>query len=95
MVCQHRIKLESRRLRLGPLVVQCLIGSAHPAIQNGSHGAGFVSSRLLSTFADVPKAVSTSADGFGGSFHVTSEPCLCGHQVLLWGSYASIRVIQP
>ena len=39
-----------------------------------------MSSRLLSTSANVPKTVSTAADGFGGSFHVTSEPCPCGHR---------------
>jgi hypothetical protein len=79
VIGDHIVESESRRCCLGPLVVQGLIGSAHPAIQDSSHGAGIMSSRLLSTFANVHKAVLTLADGLGALVRVSSELCPCGH----------------
>jgi hypothetical protein len=71
MVRDHLVEPESRRLGLGPLMVQRLVGSANATIQDGPH-RGVVSSRLLSTFANVHRAISTLADCSYGLLTVSS-----------------------
>ena len=62
MIDHHLIEPKSRRLGLGALVLQGLVGSAYPAIENGLH---VLSPKVLSVWGVVPKGKS---DPCGRSF---------------------------
>ena len=79
MIRDHLIEPESRPLGLGPLVLQGLVGGAHPAIENGFHPGSFLSPEVLSGLGIVPKAIPTLADGHCGLFRASPWPCPCGH----------------
>jgi hypothetical protein len=59
MIDHHLIEPESRALGLGPLVLQGLVGGAHPAIENGFHFSCFdLSAEVSSGVRPVPRGKS-------------------------------------
>jgi hypothetical protein len=58
MIRDHLIEPEARPLGLGPLVLQGLVGGAHPAIENGFHPGSFLSPEVLSGLGRVHRGKS-------------------------------------